>query len=117
MESFLEVLVQDVEEAVRETPHEEEDSDERYLARSIWCAIESGFRRTGMMDCLVVISPAPVTAWSSTLFFCVALSMTSTAEGRRSVLLSLDKSLLPKLDQPILCVMIDLRQRRKYRSK
>jgi hypothetical protein len=31
VECFLEVLVQDVKESVRETPHEEEDGDKRHL--------------------------------------------------------------------------------------
>jgi len=55
------------------------------------------------MDWRVVISPAPVTAWSSTLFLRVASSRASTAEGRRSVLLSDDEaSALPKLNLPIM---------------
>jgi hypothetical protein len=56
-----------------------------------------------MIDCLVVISPAPVTAWSSTLFLRVALSSASTADGRRSVLVSVEETaLLPKLNLPIM---------------
>lgn len=34
VESLLEMLVQNVEETVGETPHEKQDGDERYLARS-----------------------------------------------------------------------------------
>jgi hypothetical protein len=35
VKSLLEVLVQDIEQAVCETPHEEQDGDERYLNRSV----------------------------------------------------------------------------------
>lgn len=104
MESLLKVLVQDIEETVCETPHEEEDGDKRNLFKSVTFVSNLTSLPTGMMDCLVVISPAPVTAWSSTLFLCVALSMTSTADGRRSVLLSAhEELLLPKLNLPIVC--------------
>lgn len=102
VERFLEVLVQDIEEAVCETPHEEEDGDERHLVWLVIAVWSPRDRRTGMMDCLVVISPAPVTAWSSTLLLRVALSMASIADGRRSVLLSVDdESLFLKLNLPI----------------
>jgi hypothetical protein len=35
VKGLLEVLVQDIEETVCETPHEEEDSDERHLLMSV----------------------------------------------------------------------------------
>ena len=104
MKGFLEVLVQDVEESVCEAPHEEEDGYERHLrALDMTVTAVKSCRRTGMIDCLVVISPAPVTTWSSTLFLLVALSRASTADGRRSALVSVEEtSLFPKLNLPIM---------------
>ena len=40
MESFLEVLVQDIKQTVCETPHEEEDGDERQLCKLVHVYVE-----------------------------------------------------------------------------
>lgn len=62
VKGFLEVLVQDVEKTICKAPHEEQNGDERYLEMSMVVSLPYKCRHTGMIDCFVVISPAPVTA-------------------------------------------------------